>query len=152
MQSTFASPGPDYLSAIGELAFAVSTLEGLLIFDVPRLARALPVTFTAASLAGATTTGIGQRFIDVAGKVTDPGVQRYCAVGGQALREVGTIRNDVLHARPATSPDGGQRLYRWIGDAAFFLEDSWMERAIGDVTALAWSVAAVRPSFVDWPA
>jgi hypothetical protein len=76
----------------------------------------------------------------------------YCEVGGQALRDVGSIRNDVLHARPATTVDGDQRLYRWVSDKAFFLEKPWLERAIDDVAALSDSANAARPSFADWPA
>jgi hypothetical protein len=152
MRSRFASPGDDYLGAIGELAFAVSSLEGMLIFDVPRLAPALPPSLTVVSLAGGTTRGIGQRFLDAALTVSDSGVRLYCEVGGQALRDVGSIRNDVLHARPATTVDGDQRLYRWVSDKAFFLEKSWLERAIDDVAALSDSANAARPSFADWPA
>lgn len=78
MRSQFATPGDLYLAAIGELAYAVTSLEGTLLFDVPRLSPALPEAFTADSLSGATTTGIGQRFLDVAPKASDPGVRTYC--------------------------------------------------------------------------
>lgn len=152
MRSIFASPGDEYLRLVGEMAYSVTSIEGGLIYDVPRLSSVLPEGFTVGSLVGGTTAGIGQQFLDAAPKVQDLGVRRYFEVGGQALREAGAIRNDVLHARPATHPVEDQRLHRSTPSGqSFFIDDAWLHTALVRLAVLAREVDSVRPAFGDWP-
>jgi hypothetical protein len=149
----FADPGSGYLQSLGELVYAVTSLEGLMIFDIPRMQSAVPAKFTVDSLVGGTTAGIGQQFLDCAPKVTDAGVRAYFETGGAALREVGGIRNNVLHARPATMDTGAQRLYRHVpGTSPVFIDDDWLETALNRVADLSGEVTTLRPSFTTWPA
>lgn len=152
MISIFASPGDDYLRLVGELAYAVTSLEATLIFDIGRLSTVLPATFTVETLEGKTAGGIGHAFINVAPKVTDPDVSNYCVVGGQSLVAVAAVRNDVLHARPVTIADGEQRLSRKRADGArFTVDNSWLEQALAEIATHMHTTNAVRPSHVLYP-
>jgi hypothetical protein len=61
-------------------------------------------------------------------------VQRFLAAAGEQLSAVATMRNHLLHARPATVEEK-QRLYRWRlsrGDQ-FPITDDWLEEQISDI-------------------
>lgn len=106
-----AWPEDDYLLKLGKVVYSISSIEGLLIFDLPRMPE--PVEgLTPQDVAGRTTTTIGNRLISGAASVVDPVWRTYLDRGGQALVALGPKRNAVLHARPATI-GGHQRLHRW---------------------------------------
>jgi hypothetical protein len=152
MRSTFASPGDEYLVRIGELVYRISSLEGQLIWDIPRLSRALPDSFGTGELLTSTTRGIGQRLLDVAPKATDERVRDYLKFGGFALRTAGELRNHILHARPATDEDNNQRLHRNTGSKWFWIDDEYLDFALDQIADLVTQVNQERPSFDDWPA
>lgn len=106
-----AWPEDEYLLLLGKVIYSISSVEGLLIFDLPRMPVAVK-GLTPQHLAGVTTTTIGSRLIGGAPSVADPSWRAYLLRGGQALKDLGPKRNRVLHARPATI-DGRQRLHRW---------------------------------------
>lgn len=93
------------------MVYSVASIEGLLIFDLPRMPTTID-GLTPKALAGKTTTTIGKRLIDLSPSASDRTWQDYLFRGGQALEDLGPKRNAVLHARPATI-DGQQRLHRW---------------------------------------
>lgn len=105
-------PEDDYLNLVGRLAYAVTFLEGLVLYDLPRLKDHLPSKLTLKELAGGTTGGIGKLITDHAQKATHPAVATWLKVAGQLLCRAAKIRNPVLHARPATI-DNQQQLFRW---------------------------------------
>lgn len=152
MRTRVASPGDPYLNRIGELAYVVTSLEGLLIFDIPRLAATLPVgALDIAELQALPAGSIAGRFTAAAPAATDPRTRTYFEVGGASLGRAARIRNDVLHARPATI-GGEQRLYRVRKDGvAFNVDDEWLDQALGQLQAELDAVNAVRPSFSDFP-
>lgn len=96
---------------VGMVVYSVASLEGMLIFDLPRMPTVLPV-ISPETLAGRTTTTIGKQLVSLAGSVAEESWRRYLGRGGEALLDVGPRRNAVLHARPATI-EGCQRLHRW---------------------------------------
>lgn len=153
MTPHFASPGDDYLRRIGELAYAVSSLEWTLLGDLHRLSATLPATLTVSELAGATTGRIARQLRQGAALATAPEVATYLIAGGDALAEVAELRNAVLHARPTTI-DGEQRLYRWRSQPAeaYAISDDWFDDALARVAKLARQVNAARPSFDAYPA
>lgn len=106
-----AWPPDDYLTLLGRVVYSVASIEGLLLFDLPRMPNP-PVGATPAALAGKTTTGLGRALVDVSSQVADPGWSAYLSAGAAALMDIGPVRNAVLHARPATV-DGAQQLHRW---------------------------------------
>jgi hypothetical protein len=151
MRSTFATPGDDYLVRIGELVYRISSLEGQLIWDIPRLSKALPDSFGTGELLTSTTRGIGQQLLDVAPKVTDASVQEYLKFGGFALRTAGELRNHILHARPATDGHNKQRLHRNTGSKWFWIDDEYLDFALDEITSLVARLDEKRPTFDDWP-
>lgn len=76
-----------------------------------------------------------------------PGPLRdYVEACGQALEEVAGIRNDILHARPATHPDQDQRLNRAgvkreggkfvLDGTRFWIDDDYLEEQIDRLNEL----------------
>lgn len=86
-------------------------VSGLLILDVPRLPTPVP-GLSPAELAGRTTRSIGQALVSRSSDVEDATWRQYLHRGGEALIELGPMRNAVLHSRPATVNER-QRLHRW---------------------------------------
>ncbi|WP_373071053.1 hypothetical protein [Gemmatimonas sp.] len=106
-----AWPEDEYLLQVGRVVYSVASLEGLLVFDLPRM----PLTVEGLSpnaLAGKTTTVIGRRLRELSATIPNRRWQDYLSRGGVALEDLGPKRNSVLHARPATV-DGEQRIHRW---------------------------------------
>jgi hypothetical protein len=65
------------------------------------------------------------------------------------LSKAATIRNHVLHARPATIADA-QRLYRWTaggpdGAHAFPVTTEYLDDALHRLRALSDTIEAARP-------
>lgn len=142
-------PEDEYLQRIGLVSYMVAAVEGLLLFDLPRLVDTLPPQLTAQSLAGKTTTRIGEALLAHAPLVSDPAVVSYLTAGGHALIEIGSKRNAVLHARPATDPDGRTRLYRWRLPEAHFIEDAWLDQLARRIDQLQVELNSLRPPFVS---
>jgi hypothetical protein len=80
---------------------------------------------------------------------TDEQVAAYLDAGGRALLEIAPLRNAMLDARPATDPEGQQRLYRWHvlkrPQEAHFIDDAHLDRLIERITALDREVSRLRP-------
>lgn len=111
--SRVALPEPEYLARIGEIAYTVSSMEWTLLDDLHRLAAYLPAPLTLKELEPQTTGAIGACASKAAAMGMAPGpVREFIAVCGTALTEAAKIRNDVLHARPATHPEQDQHLSR----------------------------------------
>lgn len=106
-----AWPEDDYLLQLGKVVYSVASIEGLLIFDLPRM-PAMIEGLTPKHLAGKTTTVIGKRLLTLAPSIEDGDWREYVERGGEALVDLGPKRNSVLHSRPATV-GGEQRLHRW---------------------------------------
>jgi hypothetical protein len=137
-------PENQYLEKVGLVAYLVTSVKGLLLFDLPRLAWALPPQLNVETLAGKTTTKLGQELLAHAPQCTDPTVSALKA-GGTALLEIGLQRNAVLHARPATDGDGRTRLYRWRVPDAYFIDDDWLDRLARRIDDLQVELNALRP-------
>jgi hypothetical protein len=99
-------------------ASAVTYLEGLVLYDLPRLDGYLPPAVTLERLAGRTTGQIGRLITGQAQRAIHPAVAVWSAVAGRLLSRAAEIRNPVLHARPATV-DNQQQLFRWLPDVQF---------------------------------
>jgi hypothetical protein len=98
--------------ALGRLCYAVAYLEWTILGYLSRFPR-LPAELQVEQLAGETTGRIGRRLTDpsLLANVSDPQVRAWPKAGGDHLIAAATLRNSVLHARPATI-DGQPRLYR----------------------------------------
>jgi hypothetical protein len=109
---TIPYPDDEYLLLIGRFAYAVTYLEGAVLGDLSRHAAVLPLELTVDALAGKSTGLIAGTIRDHVRKVPDSAVAAWLAAGAEHLAAAATLRNPVLHARPATI-DGQQRLRHW---------------------------------------
>ena len=153
VRSRVALPEPEYLARIGELAYTVSSMEWKILGDLRRLADRLPESLTLAALEPQTTGAIGHRVAAAAEEVTDTDAKEYLLAVGRALSEAAELRNDVLHARPATHPEQDQRLTRaevrsrQTTGARFWIDDGWFDNAVDRLNARLDEMNRVRPPF-----
>lgn len=145
-----ALPEDDYLTLIGQVAYMVSSLEWMILGDLPGLAQYLPDDLTASALAGKSTGQIARTLTKAAGEVSDDDVLTYVEEAGRLLGEAAKLRNDVLHARPATIGEV-QRLYRWKPEdlrgpgRAFVIDTAWLNRTIDQLSKASTALNKVRP-------
>lgn len=146
-----ALPEPDYLQRIGEVAYVASSLEWTLLGDLNRLSDRLPDDFSLDVLEQKTMGRISSMTKQAAEQCGNPEIRRYLETTARALNVVKNVRNDVLHAHPATmSPDGTQRLYRLGANGRrFWIDDEWLDRKMEEVDQAIKDVNAVRPPFAE---
>ncbi|MDY0914487.1 hypothetical protein [Rathayibacter festucae] len=152
--SRVALPEPEYLVRIGEIAYTASSMEWTILGDLHRLQSTLPANLTLAELEPWETSRIARKLKDEVPNVTDVGTRDYLTAVYRALFTAGEIRNDVLHARPATTTDGSQRLNRaeMVNRLAtghrFWIDDAWLDAAIIRLNDAIDDVEKTRPPFV----
>lgn len=140
-------PYPDdgYLLKIGRLAYAVTYLEGMVLFDLPGTGTQLPTAITLAELGGKPTGVIAGRLRDHAPQLADPALREYLVAASDALAAVATIRNAVLHARPATIDEQQQRrLNRAHAGEQFVITDAWLDAKAAEILQYVRTVSDVR--------
>ena len=106
-----AYPEKEYLESIGRCAYGISSIEWLLLGDLPRLiteSSALSIE----KLNGLTTGQLATKVKSAVEEIPDPAIRAYIKACAEALATLSEKRNDILHARPATV-NGQQRLFRW---------------------------------------
>ncbi|KUI00818.1 hypothetical protein AU189_10785 [Mycolicibacterium acapulense] len=139
-----ALPEDDYLTLIGQVAYMVSSLEWTILGDLPGLAQHLPPDLTTSALAGKSTGQIAGTLSKAVGAIGDDDVRAYVEEAGRVLGEAATMRNDVLHARPATI-GGEQRLYRWKPGRAFPIDTAWLNSTIDQLSKGSTALDRRRP-------
>ncbi len=106
-----ALPDDEYLAAVGRTVYLLNGLEWLVIEVVRRLDPSTSIEL----LAGMTSYGIAEQLAakvrGVSGLRPEQATELQRLAGAYAA--LPPVRNDATHARPATMPDGRQRLYRW---------------------------------------
>lgn len=149
-----AVPDTEYLIRIGEIAYAVSSLEWTLIGDLYQCGGALPDSLLPSQLEALTTGSISKKASNAAKNMQPGPLRDYVAACGKALKEVAEIRNDILHSRPATHPDQDQRLYRAnvkredgkfvLDGRRFWIDDDYLEEQIDRLNGLSHMVHEKR--------
>jgi hypothetical protein len=128
-------PEDEYVLAIGKLAYAVSYLEWGVLGDLPHISG-LPQELSLERLAGLSTGQIAKRLKEpaVLAKVIDVRLREWLSLAGDILAAASSVRNSILHARPATI-GGHQRLYRWdpVRGETFAIEATFLADALGTV-------------------
>jgi len=133
--SLAAVPDETYLARIGEVAYRVSQLEWFVIGD-PFANHPLIDTL---GLLGKTTGQIAAAFAETAAALDDRDPQgHFLTVAATALRDVGSMRNHILHARPGIAPGGGRPLLRLRvdkrGDPEFFwIDAAYLDKALARI-------------------
>ena len=77
-----ALPEDEYLILVGQFAYMVAGIEGLLIFDMPQHAAVLPPALTVEKMAAQTTTGMGKLLLAHAPTIGDSDIRAYYVEGG----------------------------------------------------------------------
>lgn len=151
--SRVALPELSYLARVGEVAYFVSSLEWLVLGDLHRFAADLPTELSLTELEPQTTGGIATKIKAAIPKIDQGPTKEYLTAAYHALCEASRIRNDVLHARPATDPDDRQRLLRAetvnreTTGRRVWIDDAWFDEALRKLNALLTTITEVRPPF-----
>lgn len=146
-----ALPDFDYLVRVGELAYTVSSLEWTILGDLGRLQSELPESLTLSRLEPMNTAAIAVAVKEATEEMEPSPTREYLVAVYRALFEVAMLRNDVLHARPATHPEQGQRLYRAEVNSGsptghrFWIDHDWLDRAFDEINEHLTAVNRVRP-------
>lgn len=149
--SIAALPDAAYLARIGEVAYTVSYAEWTILGDLHRLSVDFPSDLTLNALEPETTGQIANLLNIAAKKLPGGAVRDYVAAASAGLQVMSTIRNNVLHARPATHDDG-QRLLRAevvqhsTTGVRFWIDDDWLDASILRLNEVIRTINAVRPS------
>ena len=152
-RSRVALPEQTYLARIGEVAYTVSSMEWTILGDLHRLADRLPDDLVLDRLEPMMTSGIAGAVRAAAKAAGDGPIKDYLTEVYRALYVAAGIRSDVLHARPATHPDEGQRLNRAetrnsrTTGTRFWIDDDWFDSAISSLNQKLTAVSLVRPPF-----
>lgn len=152
-RSRVALPEQHYLARIGEVAYTVSSMEWTILGDIHRLADRLPDDLLLSKVEPMMTSGIANVVKEAAKAADDGPIKDYLTEVYKALYAAAKIRNDVLHARPATHPEQDQRLLRGeIQDKQttgkrFWIDDAWFDSAISTLNQKLYAVSRVRPPF-----
>ena len=78
-------------------------------------------------------------------------MRAYIELVGRVLGEAAEMRNDMLHARPATIGED-QRLYRWKptdwrgAGRAFVIDTAWLNSTIDKLSAASVALGNIRPT------
>ncbi|MGJ9405759.1 hypothetical protein ACHABQ_05485 [Nesterenkonia aurantiaca] len=153
VKSVVALPEREYLARIGELAYSVSSLEWTLLGDLRRLAVDLPNEVSLADLEWRSTGGIALRIEKHALGMSAGPIKDYLLVAADAFKAVSLLRNDLLHARPATDSMGRQRLNRaQTNDKRttghrFWIDEAWLNTAMTEANQHIRAVNTARPPF-----
>lgn len=150
-RSRVALPEQEYLARIGEVAYTVSSMEWTILGDLHRLSDKLPDDLVLSKLEPQMTSGIAGE-VRKAAKACEPGpIKDYLTAVYRALFKAAQIRSDVLHARPASHPDGGQRLNRaetrdrTTTGKRFWIDDEWFDTAVAALNEELSKVSRLRP-------
>lgn len=134
--SHVALPEPGYLARIGEIAYTISSMEWMILGDLHRLETDLPDSLSLHQLEPQVTSGIAAKIKAATTGMAGGPTKDYLVAVYRALFAAAEIRNNVLHARPATHPSGSQRLTRaetlntQTTGVRFWIDDDWFDAAI----------------------
>lgn len=151
-RSLVALPETEYLARIGEVAYAVSSLEWTILGDLGRLADALPGSLILDRLEPMMTSGIASEVRAAAKTIPAGPVRDYLDSVYRGLFIAAEIRSDVLHARPATDTRSNQRLSRAetrngkTTGRRFWIDEQWFDGAITRLNEAICAVNRDRPT------
>ncbi len=149
--SRVALPEPSYLARIGEIAYTMSSMEWTILGDIHRLEADVPEALLLDQLEPEMTSGIAAKIKAATTEMTGGPTKEYLIAVYRALYAAAAIRNDVLHARPATHPSGSQRLLRaettnkQTTGVRFWIDDEWIDEAIFKLNDLLTAMNDRRP-------
>lgn len=149
-------PEPEYLQKVGLVVYLVAFVEGLLIWDLPRLAHLIPPELEIMKVSGMSTAQLGKYFIAHAPRCTDERVMAYFDAGGRVLVEIAPSRNGILHARPGQDGDDPVqrlRLIRWRvaeddpSSEAYVVDDDRLDTLIVRIDEIVGQLTELRIPF-----
>lgn len=145
-------PNPQIFKKFGLVVY----VEGMLIWDLPRLAHLIPPELEIMKVSGMSTAQLGNYFIAHAPKCTDDRVKAYFDAGGRALVKIAPSRNGIVHARPGRDGDDPLqrlRLIRWrvaAGDPsseAYVVNEDRLDTLVDRVDEIIGELSQLRLPF-----
>jgi hypothetical protein len=147
MPTNIPLPNGHYVSMLGEVAYSVGYLEWLILGDLGRVPD-LPPGIDLQMLARKTTKQIGDALMKAAKfKALSQADREWLAEGGKQLVAISKKRNDILHARPATTSAGEECLYRWTAQTGkqFWIDSDYLTKFLFEVGSAVSVINAKRP-------
>lgn len=129
MDTRIPLAGDEYLKHIGQIVYSIGYLEWLLLGDIAS-SNNVPMELSVENLSTKTTKQIANVLKKISAEdIENDQFRAWLARGGEYLAEIAELRNDILHARPATHENGSQMLYRWTArsNEQFFIDQSKLE-------------------------
>ena len=139
----------EYLKYIGQIVYSVGYLEWLLLGDIASNKNIMPPTLNIESLSTKSTGQIAEILINIYPEdIEDTQLRDWLIMGGRHLSRIAKLRNNILHARPATNENGQQVLYRWTARPGeqFFIDQSQLNELNRLINGALVEVNNNRPS------
>ena len=128
-------PPEDYIYNLGVIAYSIGYLEWGLLGDLVKHDDKLPDKLKSSYLVSQSTGQIADLLINEKhlSLVCDEDLRNRMREFGNILKTIVKTRNSVMHARPATFPNGEQGLYRWTKKEQMMIDDSLLEELNDDI-------------------
>jgi hypothetical protein len=140
-----APPSPEYARKLGDTLYQMAGLEWLAIEVIRRLDPSASIDM----LASLTARGIAEQLtskVSLADGLNDAQRVELAAIA-EDYANLPSPRNDTVHARPATTPDGQQQLYRWAptkSEFVGFIDEAFLDQLLGDIDEVGRRLDAAR--------
>jgi hypothetical protein len=133
-----AQTDDEYLALIGGAVYVFASVEWVVI----EICRLLDPEFTHEAASAMMSGPIAARLRDALAALPGEPDRGF----GSRYSELVDRRNDLIHAHPATAPDGSQVLHRWAPRKRRFesLTSEWVQRFIDDVERMSSDADALR--------
>jgi len=120
---------PEYVAAVGLATYAFARLEWDAIWCFEKIDPQAMVR-----LSGETAGTIARQFVAEVKKMVASPDQRLLLAAAEDFRKLVQTRNGIMHGKPATDTDGGQRLFRdgvaWTVESLNAAADEFTECSI----------------------
>jgi hypothetical protein len=98
---------PDYSQALGQAAFCFSICEWNVVWSCERISPGALRKIVDEEL---TAGRIAKRFIDLVRNMPKSAAREELSTAAQEFARLVQVRNEILHGKPCTGPDGEARL------------------------------------------
>ena len=132
-------PADSYMRALAEATYTVLYLEGLIRYDLYRL-NPPPPDLDIWQIARDTMGSLSRKIGKHSSVESDPQKQKWLKACDEALDELTSMRNAMIHSFPATI-DGTQVLNRWTARTATQPQEAFpiTEQGLNDLRERAYS-------------
>lgn len=150
MNNRIPLPEDEYLLKIAKVTYAIQYLEWSMLGDLfsDTLNQRYPSYQLAEKAKAMTRDTSGQicsKLDDLAQATAgDAELSKWLTEGAAALRAVYCRRNRAIHARPCTTPEGKQRLYRWIPEEQLLIDEKFLDELLLEISDNTCNISKAR--------